>query len=61
MPDELHETAEAAISRIDDARLESIIREVVEKRVEKIAWEVVPELSEILIKAAIEKIKGGGA
>ncbi|NOY87425.1 MAG: response regulator [Deltaproteobacteria bacterium] len=61
MLDEIHETVEAAISQIDDVKLESIIREVVEKRVEKIAWEVVPELSEILIKEAIEKIKGGGA
>jgi len=38
---------------------EAQIRKIVEEKVEKIAWEVVPELAEILIREAIEKIKGG--
>jgi hypothetical protein len=34
------------------------IRRIVEEKVEKVVWEVVPELAEVLIREAIEKIKG---
>ncbi len=37
---------------------EAEIRKIIEEKVEKIAWEVVPELAEILIREAIEKLKG---
>ena len=40
---------------LDEAR----IRKIVEEKVEKVVWEVVPELAEIMIREAIEKIKGG--
>lgn len=35
------------------------IRKIVEERVEKIAWEVVPEMAEVIIREAIQKIKNG--
>jgi hypothetical protein len=55
MPDE--EIAD--IPQIKDADLDAMVRAIVEEKVEKIAWEVIPELSEVLIKEAIEKIKSG--
>jgi len=38
---------------------EAEVRKIIEEKVEKIVWEVVPELAEILIRETIEKIKGG--
>jgi hypothetical protein len=35
------------------------IRKIVEEKVEKIAWEVVPEMAEVIIREAIQKIKDG--
>lgn len=46
---------EPAIDVPDDAA----IRKLVEERVEKIAWEVVPEMAEVIIREAIQKIKDG--
>jgi len=37
---------------------EAEVRKIVEEKVEKIVWEVVPEMAEVLIREAIEKIKG---
>lgn len=44
---------------VDDRQLEDLVKKAVEERVERIVWEVVPELSEVLIKEAIEKIRSG--
>ncbi len=55
MPDEVV----ADIPQMKDADLDAMVRAIVEEKVEKIAWEVIPELSEVLIKEAIEKIKNG--
>lgn len=38
---------------------DAAIRKIIEEKIEKIAWEVVPEMAELLIKDALEKIKGG--
>ena len=38
---------------------EAQIRKIVEEKAEKIVWEIVPELAEIMIREALEKIKGG--
>ena len=38
---------------------EAEVMKIIEEKVEKIVWEVVPELAEILIRETIEKIKGG--
>jgi len=46
---------EPAVDVPDDAA----IRKLVEERVEKIAWEVVPEMAEVIIREAIQKIKDG--
>ncbi|MDF1534955.1 MAG: response regulator [bacterium] len=40
---------------VDDA----MIRKIIEEKVERIAWEVVPEMAEVFIREALEKIKGG--
>ena len=37
---------------------EDQLRKIIEERVEKVVWEVVPELAEVMIREAIEKIKG---
>jgi CheY-like chemotaxis protein len=52
---------EADLSRLaaDDPRIEELVRKAVEEKVEKIVWEVVPEMSEVLIREAIEKIRSG--
>jgi CheY-like chemotaxis protein len=42
-----------------DLIMDDEVRRIIEEKVEKIAWEVVPEMAEVLIKEAIEKIKGG--
>ncbi|TNF45983.1 response regulator [bacterium] len=47
------------IPQMKDSELEAMVRAIVVEKVEKIAWEVIPELSEVLIKEAIEKIKSG--
>jgi CheY-like chemotaxis protein len=46
--------APAAAGELDEAT-----RKLIEEKVEKIAWEVVPEMAEMMIREAIEKIKGG--
>lgn len=38
---------------------DATIRRIVEEKVEKIAWEVVPEMAEVIIREAIQKIKDG--
>jgi hypothetical protein len=38
---------------------DAAIRKIVEERVEKIAWEVVPEMAEVIIREVIQKIKDG--
>jgi hypothetical protein len=43
------------VGTVDDA----LVRKIIEEKVEKIAWEVVPEMAELFIKEALEKIKGG--
>ncbi len=40
--------------------LDPAVRKIIEEKVEKIVWEVVPEMAEVLIKEAIEKIRSGG-
>ncbi len=38
---------------------DAAIRKLVEERVDKIAWEVVPEMAEVIIREVIQKIKDG--
>lgn len=38
---------------------DAAIRKIVEEKVEKIAWEVIPEMAEVIIREAIQKIKDG--
>jgi CheY-like chemotaxis protein len=38
---------------------DAAIRKLIEEKVEKIAWEVVPEMAEVIIREAIQKIKNG--
>jgi hypothetical protein len=38
---------------------DAAIRKIVEDKVEKIVWEVVPEMAEVLIREVIQKIKDG--
>lgn len=45
--------SQAAADVPDDAA----IRKMVEEKIEKIAWEVVPEMAEVIIREAIKKIK----
>ena len=43
--------------QIDDDRIKNLVRKIAEEKAEKVAWEVIPELAEVLIKEAIAKIK----
>jgi len=43
--------------QIDDDRIMELVRKIAEEKAEKVAWEVIPELAEVLIKEAIAKIK----
>ena len=38
---------------------DAAIRKIVEEKIEKIVWEVVPEMAEVIIREAIQKIKDG--
>ena len=56
---EAEQPPEAPAKDIPSKPDEAEIKRMIEERVEKIAWEVVPEMAEILIRETIEKIKGG--
>lgn len=56
---EAEQPPEAPAKDIPSEPDEAEIKRMIEERVEKIAWEVVPEMAEILIRETIEKIKGG--
>ncbi len=43
--------------QIDDDRIRDLVRKIAEEKAEKVAWEVIPELAEVLIREAIAKIK----
>ncbi len=43
--------------QIDDDRIMEFVRKIAEEKAEKVAWEVIPELAEVLIREAIAKIK----
>jgi CheY-like chemotaxis protein len=49
----------ADVGQAGEAVDDAAIRKIIEEKVEKIAWEVVPEMAEALIREALEKIKGG--
>lgn len=57
------ETMAISADQLSDEALDKIVRKVVEKMstdiISEIAWEVVPELSEILIRRSIEEGKSG--
>jgi CheY-like chemotaxis protein len=55
LPEPVAADAGQAGVAVDDAA----IRKIIDEKVEKIAWEVVPEMAEALIREALEKIKGG--
>jgi hypothetical protein len=55
---EAEQPPEAPAKDIPSEPDEAEIKRMIEERVEKIAWEVVPEMAEILIRETIEKIKG---
>jgi CheY-like chemotaxis protein len=50
--------AETAPPHISGEPTDAEIRKIVEEKVEKVVWEVVPEMAEVLIREAIEKLKG---
>jgi hypothetical protein len=52
------ESAETTPVDIPPGLSEAELRKIVEEKVEKIVWEVVPEMAEVLLREAIEKIKG---
>ena len=56
VPEPLTEPAPEPGGGIPD---DEAIRKMVEEKVEKIAWEVVPEMAEVIIREAIQKIKDG--
>jgi len=59
-PDSSPQAVEAPAPGVSaDLIMDDEVRRIIEEKVEKIAWEVVPEMAEVLIKEAIEKIKGG--
>ena len=51
--------AEIPASAAEGALGEEDIKKIVEQKVEKIVWEVVPEMAEVIIREAIQKIKDG--
>jgi CheY-like chemotaxis protein len=56
---EASETVSSDSFRISEAQLASIISTVSRELIEKIAWEVVPDLAETIIREEIRKIKEG--
>jgi CheY-like chemotaxis protein len=59
IPDPVLEPAAPAEAGEAGAADDAMVRKIIEEKVEKIAWEVVPEMAELFIKDALEKIKGG--
>lgn len=51
--------AEIPVSATGDVLDQEAIKKIVEEKVEKIVWEVVPEMAEVIIREAIQKIKDG--
>lgn len=58
MPDVPEPIATGEI-RLSEAQLASVIAQISKEMIEKIAWEVVPDLAEAIIKEEIRKIKQG--
>jgi hypothetical protein len=58
-PPDVVEPVAAGEIRLSEAQLASIIAQVSREMIEKIAWEVVPDLAEAIIKEEIRKIKQG--
>jgi len=44
---------------LSEAQIEQIVSRISREIIERVAWEVVPDLAEILIKEEIRKIKEG--
>jgi hypothetical protein len=51
--------AVAAAGSLDEAQLRALLSTVSREVIEKIVWEVVPDLAEIIIKEEIRKLKAG--
>lgn len=50
-------SAASSLSGISEAKIEQIVSNVAKNIIEKISWEVVPELAETLIKEEIKRLK----
>ena len=55
------EPAESAPAALGEAQLKAILSQLSKETIEKIVWEVVPDLAETLIREEIRKIKAGAA
>ena len=49
----------AAPATIDEAQLKALLSNVSREIIEKIVWEIVPDLAERIIKEEIRKLKAG--
>ncbi len=57
--DDKMESTEPSIGNLPDEKLEAIVSKIAKDVIEKIAWEVVPELAETLILEEIKRLKEG--
>ena len=53
--------ATAASATLDEAQLKALLSTVSREMIERIVWEVVPDLAETIIKEEIRKLKAGTA
>jgi hypothetical protein len=51
--------AATATGSLDEAQLRALLSTVSREVIERIVWEVVPDLAEIIIKEEIRKLKAG--
>jgi CheY-like chemotaxis protein len=59
IPEPIVPTAAAVPAALDEAQLRALLSSVSREMIEKIVWEVVPDLAETLIKEEIRKLKAG--
>jgi hypothetical protein len=53
------QVSEEMLRSVVEESVTKIVRDVAREVVEKVAWEVIPDLAEMLIKAEIERLKAG--
>lgn len=59
LPEPAVATAVAAPAALDEGQLRALLANVSKEMIEKIVWEVVPDLAETIIKEEIRKLKAG--